>query len=207
MTELRTLTGRYGELEPHAPDWEGSGAQWLPVSYATYGWHHLQAGEIDEAKALFHQVRPLLRALPVNARWMATVFRAGELAVAFDDTETVEIAYRLLLPYERYFAGQSAAYLGAIPRALGEHGKRPAPTWMRRIGTAPRLSPWRPASGRCPSRRWPRSHTPAACWSEAGQATGFVREAYSIGVWPPPAAWTCARRRRRPRGCWPRAAG
>lgn len=119
MTELRTLTGRYGELEPQAPDWVDSGAQWLPVSCATYGWHSLQAGEIDEAMELYNQVRPLLRALPVNARWMATVFRAGELAVAFHDTETVEMTYALLLPYERYYAGQSAAYLGAIPRVLG----------------------------------------------------------------------------------------
>jgi DNA-binding CsgD family transcriptional regulator len=49
---------------------------------------------------------------------MATVMRTGELAAAFDDADTAELSYRMLLPYRQYFGGQSAAYLGAIPATL-----------------------------------------------------------------------------------------
>jgi DNA-binding CsgD family transcriptional regulator len=119
LTELHTLTGRYGgHVSPSPSAWAHSGAQWMPVSLATYGWHELQAGHIDEATMMFGRVRPMLATLPVNARWMATVMRTGELAAAFDDSETAELTYRMLLPYRQYFGGQSAAYLGAIPATL-----------------------------------------------------------------------------------------
>ena len=118
LLELSTLTGRYHHPVREVP-WSTSGAQWMPVSDATYGWHELQAGNIDAAKEMYARVRPQLATLPVNARWMPTVMRSAELAVAFHDTETAELTYRLLLPYRRYFGGQSAAYLGAIPRTLG----------------------------------------------------------------------------------------
>ncbi len=119
LLELSTLTGRYHQHPDRAVPWSTSGAQWMPVSYATYGWHELQAGNIDAARELYARVRPQLATLPMNARWMPTVMRTAELAAAFHDTETAELAYRLLLPYGRYFGGQSAAYLGAIPRTLG----------------------------------------------------------------------------------------
>lgn len=119
LAELHTLTGRCRAQVSPPVDWQGSDAKWLPVSYATYGWHELQAGNIENAERMFSNVRTQLTRLPVNARWMATVMRAGELAAAFGDKETARVAYRLLLPYAEYFGGQSAAYLGAIPRVLG----------------------------------------------------------------------------------------
>ena len=119
FNELHTLTGRYEEHVPRSLPWAESGAQWMPVSLATFGWHELQAGNVDRAMTMFGRVRPMLETLPVNARWMATVMRSAQLAVALDDQETAELTYGLLLPHQQYFGGQSAAYLGAIPRVLG----------------------------------------------------------------------------------------
>lgn len=119
LLELSTLTGRYHEHLNREVPWSTSGAQWMPVSLATYGWHELQAGNVDAAGELYARVRPQLAGLPPNARWMPTVMLSAELAAAFHDRETAELTYRLLLPFSRYFGGQSAAYLGAVPRVLG----------------------------------------------------------------------------------------
>ena len=119
MTELQTLTGRYEQYVPPRFDWDSFGEQWLPVSCATYGWHEFHAGRLEAARSLFAQVRPRLATLPINARWMPTVMRAAQLAALLHDTEAAELAYRLLLPHSQYFGGQTAAYLGAVPRVLG----------------------------------------------------------------------------------------
>ena len=58
FTELHTLTGRYADHLPQSLPWAESGAQWMPVSWATFGWHELQAGNIDQAKMMFGRVRP-----------------------------------------------------------------------------------------------------------------------------------------------------
>ena len=115
FTELQTVTGRYDDHVARSLPWAESGAQWMPVSLATYGWHELQAGYVDRGDgSMFERVRPMLETLPVNARWMATVMRTAELAVAFDDRQTAELTYRLLLPHQQYFGGQSAAYILAL---------------------------------------------------------------------------------------------
>jgi DNA-binding CsgD family transcriptional regulator len=119
MTELQTLTGRYAEHASPPLDWDHTAPQWLPVSYATYGWHELQAGRVETAQAMFEQVRSRLATLPVDARWAPTIMRAGEVAAALGDARTAHITYRLLLPHAQHYVGQSAAYLGAIPRTLG----------------------------------------------------------------------------------------
>lgn len=119
MTELQTLTGRYAEHAAPPLDWDHAVPQWLPVSYATYGWHELQASRVQTAQAMFEQVRGRLATLPVDARWAPTIMRSGELAAALGDACTARITYRLLLPHAQHYVGQSAAYLGAIPRTLG----------------------------------------------------------------------------------------
>ena len=123
FTELHTLTGRYHEQLPQSLPWAESGAHWMPVSWATFGWHDLQAGNLDQAMTMFGRVRPLLQTLPVNARWMATVMRSAELAVAFDDQETAELTYRLLLPHQQ-LRGAVSGIPGrdpTRPRQRGQH--------------------------------------------------------------------------------------
>ncbi len=165
VIELHTLTGRYGQYLPTSMPWSSSGAQWMPVSDAVFGWHALQAGDLDGAWLMFERVRPVLATLPINARWMPTVVRSGELAAAFNDRETVELTYRLLLPYGGYFAAQAAAYIGAIARvlgtlasALGEHdaAARHGASGIameRRVGALPYVALAQLAHARCLTAR------------------------------------------------------
>jgi DNA-binding CsgD family transcriptional regulator len=149
MLELHSLTGRYTRPQLPPLSAEGIDLRWLPISWATYGWHELQAGREQQAVEMFDQLRPMVASLPVNARWTPTIMRTGEMAASFGDHETAEMAYRLLLPHREYFGGQAAAYLGAVARTLGtlasalgdhaaadEHGAA-AVAAERRVGAVP----------------------------------------------------------------------
>jgi DNA-binding CsgD family transcriptional regulator len=56
--------------------------------------------------------------MPVDTRWMPTVFDAARLAVALDDHETAEWCRDALRPYAAYYVGSVSGYRGSASHAL-----------------------------------------------------------------------------------------
>jgi DNA-binding CsgD family transcriptional regulator len=114
--DIRRKTGRFGG---DGPDFTAIETNPRPIVLAIAAEYRLAAGDTDTARTLFTRLAPALDTLPVNIRWAAIVAITGELAVAFDDPDTVTRCYRLLLPYEKVYQASSYGYRGAFARPLG----------------------------------------------------------------------------------------
>ena len=93
-----------------------------PVALSNGGALLLAAGDPDGALDCYERLRPVLPHLPKDGRWFFTVLGASEMAIAFDDTETISWCYRTLLPYAELFqAGGGGAIIcrGSVGRLLG----------------------------------------------------------------------------------------
>lgn len=94
----------------------------LPIAWSNGGIFLLNAGDIDLARTCYERLRPVLRELPRDGRWLYTVLAAAELAIAFEDTVTVGWCHATLMPYaDQYVAGAGGtiACLGSVAGTLG----------------------------------------------------------------------------------------
>lgn len=114
--DIRRKTGRFDGDEP---DFTAVETNPRPIVLAIAAEYRLAAGDSDTAQAFFARLVPALDTLPVNIRWPAIVSVTGELAAAFDDSDTATRCYRLLLPYENVYHASSYGYRGAFARTLG----------------------------------------------------------------------------------------
>lgn len=94
----------------------------VPVAWSNGGALLLAAGDRDAAQDCYERLRPVLRQLPPDGRWFFTVLGAAELALSFDDADTVNWCYRTLLPYADLFqagGGGTIICRGSVSRLLG----------------------------------------------------------------------------------------
>ncbi|CRK61936.1 possible transcriptional regulator [Alloactinosynnema sp. L-07] len=119
-SELRRLQGRGPEFADRVFQLSKHAA--MPVVAATVGRFLLDVGDIDNARAMFERLRPILPTLPRDGRWLPTVAASAILAGAFDDAETAAALYAELLPMAGYYLAAGAGTVvcvGSISRQLG----------------------------------------------------------------------------------------
>jgi DNA-binding CsgD family transcriptional regulator len=114
--DIRRKTGRFEEQ----PDFTASAlTHTRPIVLAVAAEYRFAAGDTETAHALYARLAPTLETLPDNIRRPAIVSITGELAAAFDDPDTAQRCYRLLLPYENMYLASTYGYRGAFARTLG----------------------------------------------------------------------------------------
>jgi DNA-binding CsgD family transcriptional regulator/tetratricopeptide (TPR) repeat protein len=144
------VTGRFDHIDLDPPELRL--AEDIPVVMSAHGLLLSVAGHRDRARLRLRQVAPQIATLPQDGRWLGTTMFTGRLAAEFDDRETVELCYRMLLPHKAYYGNASSGIDGSISRTLGvlatclgDHEAalahlRDAIVMERRIGSLPWLA-------------------------------------------------------------------
>ncbi|HWM04688.1 MAG TPA: response regulator transcription factor, partial [Actinophytocola sp.] len=125
--EVVRLTGRHEDLPA---EFEFTDRADIPIAWSLLGSYYAELGDRDTARGWYERLRPILRDLPREGRWVAIVAYTGELATAFGDNEIAAWCYRELLACRHYFLaagsgtvackGSVSRFLGALAAGLGE---------------------------------------------------------------------------------------
>ncbi|MFD8494474.1 AAA family ATPase [Amycolatopsis sp. NPDC059657] len=94
----------------------------LPIFWSSIGRFLADAGDLAGARENFDDLRPVLRSLDRDGRWLATVGYAGDLAIALGERDAMELCLELLLPHTGLcIAGGSGSVLctGSVSRVVG----------------------------------------------------------------------------------------
>jgi class 3 adenylate cyclase/tetratricopeptide (TPR) repeat protein len=114
--QVRLEQGRVGDLLPRLVE---ASAEGHPETRAMLAQAYCETGRLEEARAVFDRLGPLLAGLPPDPNWIMTVTRSAAVSACLGDLPRAAAIYDQLLPYRDRIAGQGIVWTGAVAHYLG----------------------------------------------------------------------------------------
>ena len=80
---------------------------------------YCETGRLDEARAVFDRLGPVLGDLPPDPNWIITLTRSAAVSARLGDLPRAAAVHEQLLPYREHLAGQGIIWTGAVAHYLG----------------------------------------------------------------------------------------
>jgi tetratricopeptide (TPR) repeat protein len=80
---------------------------------------YCETGHLQEARAVFDRLGPILADLPPDPNWIITVTRSAAVSARLGDRARAALVYDQLMPYRDRIAGQGIIWIGAVAHYLG----------------------------------------------------------------------------------------
>jgi tetratricopeptide (TPR) repeat protein len=114
--QVRFEQGRLEELLPRLVE---AAADGHPETRAMLAQAYCETGRLDEARAVFDRLGPVLGALAPDPNWIVTLTRSAAVSARLADQPRAAVVYEQLLPYREHLAGQGIIWTGAVAYYLG----------------------------------------------------------------------------------------
>jgi tetratricopeptide (TPR) repeat protein len=114
--QVRFEQGRLEDLLPRLVEASGDGH---PETRAMLAQAYCETGHLQEARAVFDRLGPILADLPPDPNWIVTVTRSAAVSARLGDQARAAVVYDQLLPYRDRIAGQGIIWIGAVAHYLG----------------------------------------------------------------------------------------